>query len=153
MGLLLPEKCSNIANNKREKKKKKPNERISVESWERLSREPFKRNRESIVESGRRWRSTKGIEHESKVWGSSPVPHSLSLCCCCSVAQSRPALCVPLDCSTPGFPVLHYLPEFAQTHVRWVSDTIQPSHPLSPCLPALNCSQHQGLFQWAGPSH
>ena len=71
MGLLLPEKCSNIANSKWGKKK--PNERISVKSWERLSREPFKRNRESIVESGRRWRSTKGIEHESKVWGSSPV--------------------------------------------------------------------------------
>ena len=53
-----------------------------------------------------------------------------------------------MDCSTPGFPVLHYLLEFAQTHVHWV-DAIQSSHPLSPpSLPALNLSQHQGLFQW-----
>ena len=43
-------------------------------------------------------------------------------------------LCDPMDCSTPGFPVLHYLPEFAQTHVHWVGDAIQPSHPLSPLL-------------------
>ena len=59
----------------------------------------------------------------------------------------------PLDCSTPGFPVLHYLPEFAQTHVHWVSDAIQPSHPLSPSFPALNLSMHQGRFQWVGSSY
>ena len=54
-----------------------------------------------------------------------------------------------MDCSIPGFPVLHYLPEFAQTHVHWVSDAIQPSHPLSsPSPPTFNLSQHQGLFQW-----
>ena len=65
------------------------------------------------------------------------------------VVQSCPALCDPMDCSTPGLPVLHYLPEFAQTHVHWVGDTIQPSHPLSPPFPpALHLSQHQGLFQW-----
>ena len=53
-----------------------------------------------------------------------------------------------------GFPVLHYLPEFAQTHVRWVNDAIQLSHPLSPASPpVLNLSQHQGLFQWVGSSH
>ena len=51
--------------------------------------------------------------------------------CCCLVAQSCPTLCDPMDCSMPGFPVLHHLPEFAQTHVCWVSDTIQPSPPLS----------------------
>ena len=52
-----------------------------------------------------------------------------------------------MHCSTPGFPVLHRLPEFAQTHVHWVGDAIQPSHPLSsPCPPAFNLSQHQGLF-------
>ena len=54
----------------------------------------------------------------------------------------------PMDCSTPGFPVLHHLLELAQTHVRGVNDAIQPSHPLSsPFPPALNLSQHQGLFQ------
>jgi len=53
-----------------------------------------------------------------------------------------------MDCSTPGFPVLYYLLEFAQTHVHWVSDDIQPSHPLlSPSPPAINLPQHQGLFQ------
>ena len=56
-------------------------------------------------------------------------------CSCCSVAQSYPTLCHPMDCSAPGFPVLHHLPESAQTHVHWVSDAIQPSHPLSPPSP------------------
>ena len=60
----------------------------------------------------------------------------------------------PLDFSTPGFPVLHCLPEFAQSHVHWVGDAIQPSHPLSfPSLSTFNLSQHQGLFQWVGSSH
>ena len=56
-----------------------------------------------------------------------------------------------MNCSTSGFPVLHYLQEFAQTHVHWDSDAIQLSHPLSsPSPPTLNLSQHQGLFQWVG---
>ena len=59
-----------------------------------------------------------------------------------------------MDCSIPGFPVLQYLLEFAQTHVPWVGDAIQPSHPLSPTsLPALSLSQHQGLFQWVSSLH
>ena len=63
------------------------------------------------------------------------------------MAQFHPTLCDPLDCSTPDFPV-HYLPEFAQTHVLSVGDAVQLSHPLSPpSPPALNLSQHQGLFQ------
>ena len=66
----------------------------------------------------------------------------------CSVAKSCPTLCEPMNCSTPGFSVLYYLLEFVQTHVYWVSDAIQPSHPLSPpSLLSLNLSQHQGLFQ------
>ena len=66
-----------------------------------------------------------------------------------SVTQSCLTLCNPTDCSTPGFPVHHQLLEFTQTHVHWVRDAIQPSHPLlSPSCPALNLSQHQGLFQW-----
>ena len=59
-------------------------------------------------------------------------------------------LCDPTDRSTPGFPVLCYLLEFAQTHVFWDGDAIQPSHPLSPPSPALSLSQHQSLFQWIG---
>ena len=65
-----------------------------------------------------------------------------------SVSQSCPALCDPMNCSTPGLPVHHQLPEFTQTHVHQVSDAIQPSHPLSsPSPPAPNPSQHQSLFQ------
>ena len=65
-----------------------------------------------------------------------------------SVAQSCLTLSDPMNCSTPGLPVYHQLPEFTQTHVRRVSDAIQPSHPLlSPSPPAPNPSQHQSLFQ------
>ena len=71
-----------------------------------------------------------------------------------SVAQSCPTLCNPMNCSTPGFPVHHQPPELAQTHVHWVSDAIQPSHPLSSSSPpAFNLSQHQGLFQWVSSWH
>ena len=59
-----------------------------------------------------------------------------------------------MDCSMPGFPVHHQLPELAQTHVHWVSDAIQPSHSVSsPSPPAFNLSQCQGLFQWVSSSH
>ena len=71
-----------------------------------------------------------------------------------SVTQSCPTLCSPMDCSTPGFPVHHQLPELAQTHVHWVGDAIQPTYPLSsPSLPVFNLSQHQGLFQWVSSLH
>ena len=70
-----------------------------------------------------------------------------------SVTQSCPTLCDPMDCSVPGFPVHHQLTKFTQTHVHWISDAIQPSHPLSsPSPPAFNLSQHQGLFQWVSSS-
>ena len=66
-----------------------------------------------------------------------------------SVAQSCLTLCDPMNHSTPGLPVHHQLPESTQTHVHCVSDAIQPPHPLSsPSPPALNLSQHQGLFKW-----
>ena len=70
-----------------------------------------------------------------------------------SVAQSCPTLCNPMDCSTPGFPVHHQLPELAQTHVHWVGDAIQLSHPLSSPSPTFSHSQHQGLFQLVSSSH
>ena len=67
-----------------------------------------------------------------------------------SVSQSCPTLCDPMDCSMPGFPVHHQLPELTPTHVHPVSDVNQPSHPLlSPSPPTLNFSQHQRLFQWS----
>ena len=70
-----------------------------------------------------------------------------------SVTQSCPTLCNPMDCSTPGFPDHHQLPELVQTHVHRVGDAIQPLHPLSSHSPAFNLSQHQDLFQGVISSH
>ena len=75
---------------------------------------------------------------------------------CCAATQSCLTLCDLMDCSTPGFSVLHCLLEFAQTHVHWVNDVNKLFHPQSPLRPpALNLSKHQGLFQWIGslPPH
>ena len=69
------------------------------------------------------------------------LPH-----CCCSVAKSCPTLCNPMDYSKPGSPVLHHLPEFAQTHVHWGDDAILSSRLLSPPFSALSLSQQRGLF-------
>ena len=71
-----------------------------------------------------------------------------------SVPQPCPTLCNPMNRSTSGLPAHHQLPESTQTHVHWVDDAIQPSHPLSsPSPPAFNLSQHQGLFKWVSSSH
>ena len=83
---------------------------------------------------------------------------SMSEFCICfqfsSVTQSCPTLCHPMNRSMPGLPVHQQLPEFTQTHVHWVGDAIQPSHPLySPSPPAPNPSHHQSLFQWVNSSH
>ena len=92
------------------------------------------------------WSAALGSSASSPWWRPRLSP---SLCSAlCSVAESCPNLCDPMNCSTPDFPVLPHLPEFAQTHVHCVSDAIQPSHPLSPPAPlAFSLSQHQGLFQ------
>ena len=101
-------------------------------------------------------------------WALYSVPHrSTDLCAffyattmlfwlwhCCSVTQSCLTICNPMDCRKPDFPVLHHLLKFAQTHVHWVSDDIQPSHPLSLTPPpAFNLAQHQGIFQWSTSLH
>ena len=71
-----------------------------------------------------------------------------------AVSQSCPTLFDPMDYSTPGFPVNHQFPEFTQINVHWVSDAMQPSHPLSsPSPPTFNLSQHQGLFKWLSSLH
>ena len=71
-----------------------------------------------------------------------------------SVTQLCSTLCDPMDCNMLGFPVHQQLPELAQSHVHWVSDTIQPLHSLSsPSPPSFSLSQHQGLFQWVSSSH
>ena len=97
------------------------------------------------------------------LWDSSMMVHVTIICSvlllcnilsCCSFDQLCLTLCHPMNCSMPSFSVLHYLPEFAQTHVCWVDDAIQPSYPLSPpSPPALNLPQHQGLFQWVDSLH
>ena len=82
------------------------------------------------------------------------LPTTCNASCCCSVPQSSLTLCDSIDCSTPGFPVIHHFLELAETHVHWVGDAIQPSHPLlSTSSPAFNLSQHQGLFQWVSSLH
>ena len=73
---------------------------------------------------------------------------------CCLVIHLYLTVCDPMNGSMPGFPVLHYLMEFAQTYFHWIGDAIQPSLPLPPpSPPALNLFLHQGLFQWAGSLH
>ena len=82
--------------------------------------------------------------------------HFLILICCCSVTKSCPTPCDPMDCSTPGSSALlcPYPPEFTQTHVHWVGDTIWPSSPLSsPSHFHFTLSQHQNIFQWVSSSH
>ena len=82
------------------------------------------------------------------VWVTS-LHRCLFMSLCCSVAQSCPTCCDPMDVSTLGLPVSHRLPEFAQVHVHCISDAVQSPHPLMPSFPsALNLSQHQGLFHW-----
>ena len=71
-----------------------------------------------------------------------------------SVTQLCLTLCDTMECRTPGLPVHHQLLEVTQTHVRWVGDAIQQSHPLwSPAPPTFNLSQHQGLFKWVSSLH
>ena len=86
-------------------------------------------------------------EYKRSVWNKGKVTEidSGNGYCCCLVAKLCLTLCNPMDCNTPSFPVLHYLLEFAQTHIHWIDDAIQPSHPLlTPSPPALNLYRHQG---------
>ena len=94
-------------------------------------------------------------EFYATVWIMNLEKHSFQdRCMFCSVAQSCLTLCDPMTHSTPGLPIRHQLLESTQTHVHRVNDAIQPSHPLSSLSPpALNLSQHQGLFQWVSSSH
>ena len=102
--------------------------------------------RSLLVASIQSTQKERGARHSPKagerrwVRRASVVPQRLF--CSRSVAQSCPTLCHPVGCSTPDLPVLHYLPEFAQSHVHWVGDAVQPSHPLSPpSTPVLNLPQ------------
>ena len=82
-------------------------------------------------------------------WGGTTVLRSVQ-----SVPHSCPTLCTPMDCSMTDLPVHHQVPESTQTHVHWIGDAIQPSHPLSsPSPPSFNLSQHQSLFKWVSSLH
>ena len=79
---------------------------------------------------------------------------SVFCCCCCSLTKPYLTLWDPVECSTPGFPVLHYPPEFAHILVHWVGDGVQPSHPLLPTSPPpFNLLQHQSLSRWVTSWH
>ena len=100
------------------------------------------------------WPTLLTLEHQMPFQTLSLYIHSSTWNAYSSVAQTCLTPCDPMDCSMPGLPVHHQLQEFIQTHVHWVSDAIQPSHPLSsPSPPAFNFSQHQGLFQWVSSLH
>ena len=101
------------------------------------------------------WRSLKGDHPLHEVLNKVYLYHLSCLSVqFSSVAQACLTLCNPMNCSMPGLPVHHQLPEFTQTHVHRVNDVIQPSHPLSsPSPPAPNSSQHQGLFRQVSSSH
>ena len=98
----------------------------SPSSWE----PPF--YLQTVVEVHNLWRTVVSISFPSQK--QNHTVFVLFVYCCCSVTKLGPILCYPKDCSTPGFPVLRYLLEFAQTHVHWVGDTIQPPHTLLPHL-------------------
>ena len=90
-------------------------------------------------------------QHYKKLWQDGSTLLNDSVLFSCSVMSYS---CDPMNRSTPGLPVHHQLPESTQTHVHCVGDAIQPSHPLSsPSPPALNLSQHQGLFKWVSSLH
>ena len=126
-----------IKKNLEKRKRDKLKHEITREQWERV-----------------RWHShqqvnVKSVNKESRRVGCVLEGDQIR-----SVAQSCPTLCNPMNCSTPGLPVHHQLPEFTQTHVHRVGDAIQPSHPLpSHSPPAPNPSQYQSLFQWVNSSN
>ena len=108
---------------------------------------------------GRRWIHVPQTNSEDSAWPLKGKKEVISLIIdlssvqFSSIAQSCLTLCDPMNHSMPGLPVHHQLPEFTQTHVHWVSDAIQPSHPLAfPSPPAPNPSQHHSLFQWVNSS-
>ena len=100
-----------------------------------------------------------GLQKVGHYWATSLVHAkvnslgSLRRVCYCSVTWLCSTLCDPMGYSTPAFPVPYYLLEFAQIHVHGVGDTIRPSHSMWLSSPALNLSQHQGLFKWVGSLH
>ena len=94
------------------------------------------------------------LEAETRAHSSDHLTKLFSSVQFSSVSQLCPTLCDPMSHSTAGLPVHHQLPESTRTHVHWGGNAIQPSHPLlSPSPPALNPSQHQGLFKWVSSLH
>ena len=111
------------------------------------SKKQQQQQQKSLLSFNRAWTSLIGRKKANEFWGKVSVQFS-------SVAHLCLTICDTMDCSMPGFPVHHQLPQLTQTHVHWVNDAIQPSHPLSsPFPPAFNLSQLQGLLNWVSSSH
>ena len=113
-----------------------------------------------VCQGGNKLHVCLGVRNIHSIIEGMPESRAFNLISCvkyCTVQFSRsvePTLCGPMDCSTQGLPVNRQLPEFTQTHVHWVRDAIQLSHPLSsPFPPAFNLSYHQGLFKWISSLH
>ena len=122
----------------------KPNTKVSIHKMWQKYKPTYAGARKSIClrkarkSLQRRWHLSQGLKDEQGfLWRSGWGELATWGICCCSVTKSYSTLCDPMDCSTPGFPVLNYLPEFAQTHHSF-SDAIQPSHPLSPSSSAFS---------------
>ena len=145
----------------RHKQQRKRTDYPSVLFWVQHQESEAKRRVSTRIRPSRaNWRRRRGTlggwgqtypscSHSSSVIVANDVEKNFS-----SVAQLCLTLRDPMNCSTPGLPVHHQLLEVTQTHIHWVSDAVQPSHPLSSLSPpALNSSQHQNLFQWVNSSH
>ena len=115
--------------------------------WEQWQNKCWEKLKQGTCPTGEELRQRRKFRNKSE-------GETLHVHYCCSAAKLRLALCDPMDLSMPGSSVLHHLLVFAQNHLHWVHDAIQPSHPLPPpSPPAFNLSQHQDLFQWVGSSH
>ena len=129
---------------------------FELRCWRRLLRVPWtaRRSNQSILQEISPEYSLEGLMLKLKFQYFGHSNNKYIAVQFSSVTQSCPTLWDPMSCSTLGLPVHHQLLEFTQTHVHWVSDAIQPSHPLlSPSYPTFNLSQEQGLFQWVNSSH
>ena len=129
-------------------------EKLWQNSYDKIAREHIKKQRHYFADKGSYSQSYGFSSSHVWMW---ELDHkegwALKNWCLQTVVLEK-TVGSPMDCSIPGFSVLLHLPECAQTHVHWVGDAIQPSHPLSsPSPPAFNLSQLQGLFQWVDSSH
>jgi len=136
-----------------------PKKKMSFSSWElecksRNSRDTW-RNRQILTVQKKVRQKLRVLPREHPGHSKCPLPTTQEMAVNISSVYSVVSNSLDsIDCSTPGFPVHHQLPELTQAHIHWVNDAIQPSHPLSsPSPPTFNLSHHWGLFQWVSSLH